>query len=36
LKATARQLKKTLYDVKRDLLHAYLQAELRNPRIMVC
>jgi len=36
LKVKAQQLNKTLYQVKTDLLHDHLQAELRNPRIMVC
>lgn len=27
------QLNKTLYQVKTDLLHGYLRAELQNPRI---
>ncbi len=33
LKVKARQLNKTLYQVKTDLLHDYLRAELRNPRV---
>jgi hypothetical protein len=33
LKVKARQLDKTLYQVKTDLLRDYLRAELRNPRI---
>jgi hypothetical protein len=33
LKVKAKQLNKTLYQVKTDLLRDYLRAELRNPRI---
>jgi hypothetical protein len=33
LKVKAKQLDKTLYQVKTDLLRDYLRAELRNPRI---
>ena len=33
LKVKAMQLNKTLYQVKTDLLHGYLRAELQNPRI---
>jgi hypothetical protein len=33
LKVKARQLNKTLYQVKTDLLRDYLRAELRNPRV---
>jgi hypothetical protein len=33
LKVKAKQLNKTLYQVKSDLLRDYLRAELRNPRI---
>jgi hypothetical protein len=33
LKVRAKQLNKTLYQVKTDLLRDYLRAELRNPRI---
>ncbi len=33
LKVKARQLDKTLYQVKTDLLRDYLRAELRNPRV---
>jgi hypothetical protein len=33
LKVKAKQLNKTLYQVKTDLLRDYLRAKLRNPRI---
>jgi hypothetical protein len=33
LKVKAKQTGKTLYQVKTDLLHHYLRAELRNPRV---
>jgi Transposase DDE domain len=33
LKVKARQLSKSLYEVRRDLFSDYLRAELRNPRI---
>ena len=33
LKVKAQQLNKTLYQVKTDLLHDYLRAELKNPRV---
>lgn len=33
LKVKAKQTGKTLYQVKTDLLHDYLRAELRNPRV---
>lgn len=33
LKVKAKQLNKTLYQIKTDLLRDYLRAELRNPRI---
>lgn len=34
MKAKARELGKTIYQVKRDLFHDYLRAELHSPRIV--